>query len=231
MKKIEKAFLGLLTVLLTAGFLPPVPAGGSAEAPLLLQSGREYSAELPRAYDTAVYRIEANADGELILAVSARMMWLNIDVTDSEGKPIRRTKTDVTFGSAERDGGLRWDSAGGELSGTAVFPIKKGSYSIRFYRRFYCGSGKLTFTATYPDSDGAVLSGIDCLSVTLPQGSAVQLGAVPSGSSSQQVTWTSSRSSVVSVSSTGEIRCRKRGTAVITAKCGSSEAKIRIKVS
>lgn len=231
MKKIGQALLGLLAALVTAGFLPSVSAGGDVEAPLLLQSGREYSTALPRAYDTADYRIEANADGELILEVSAQMVWLNIWVTDSEGKPIQRTKTEVTLGSAERDGGLRQDSASGTLSGTAVFPIKKGSYSIRFYRRFYCGSGQLSFTATYPDSDGAVPSEIECLSVALPEGSSVQLGADVNGSSAQKVTWTSSSSSVVSVSSSGKINCRKKGTAVITAKLGNSEARIKIKVS
>lgn len=86
------------------------------------------------------------------------------------------------------------------------------------------------FTINIPASSTSKSAKISYLSMTLGKGSSVQLGTVLSGSSSQKVTWTSSKSSVVSVSSSGKISCKKKGTATITAKLGSSKVKIKIKV-
>ena len=45
------------------------------------------------------------------------------------------------------------------------------------------------------------------------------------------ITWSSSKSSVAAVSSAGKVTAKKAGTTVITAKSGSSTAKIQIKVT
>lgn len=45
------------------------------------------------------------------------------------------------------------------------------------------------------------------------------------------ITWSSSKSSVATVSSAGKVTAKKAGTTVITAKSGSGTAKIQIKVT
>ena len=63
----------------------------------------------------------------------------------------------------------------------------------------------------------------------MSRGDSLYLGADLTGSGT--VTWKSSKPSVAAVSSSGKITAKAKGTAVISAKCGKTTKKIKIKVS
>ena len=62
----------------------------------------------------------------------------------------------------------------------------------------------------------------------MSKGSTIQLGTVMSVDGA--VTWTSSKTSVATVSSNGKITAKSKGSAVITAKTGKNSVKIKITV-
>jgi len=65
--------------------------------------------------------------------------------------------------------------------------------------------------------------------ITVSEGDVLQLGTVMSPSNAK-VTWTSSKSSVAAVSSAGKVTAKAAGSAVITAKSGTSSIKIKVVV-
>ena len=67
--------------------------------------------------------------------------------------------------------------------------------------------------------------------ISLGKGSSLRLGTVVSSYNGEKIQWSSSNSSVASVTSSGKITAKKAGSAVITAKVADSTAKILIKVT
>ncbi len=113
-------------------------------------------------------------------------------------------------------------------SGTISYKVTKGTYYFKVAQVRGEKDGvkpEITVKATLPGGD-ADEGKISCLSLTLSKGSSVQLGAVMAVNGN--VKWTSSKSSVVSVSSKGKITAKAKGSAVITAKSGTNSTKIKI---
>lgn len=242
MKKFGKIMTCLLAVvLLVTGLTIGAAAESIYDTASAIQSGKKYSARLYNYEDTADYKITVAKNGTLKLNFDAQISFMYIYVYDADGNPLEVADINLTAYTSDyilssRSGqthfSSKWNYTTEHLKGTVTYAVGKGTYYIRFFRGSGSGNGKLSFTATYPSSSSSSKSAkISYLSMTLGKGSSVQLGTVLSGSSSsQKVTWTSSKSSVVSVSSSGKISCKKKGTATITAKLGSSKVKIKIKV-
>ena len=124
---------------------------------------------------------------------------------------------------------MRWDSSTEIASATYTYDIKKGTYYIRIISLdFYKNKGKLNVTATFPSSETDSSSKISCITIPMKVGDTMQL---TTDAGSTGITWSSSKSSVAAVSSAGKVTAKKAGTTVITAKSGSSTAKIQIKVT
>ncbi|MGN0699859.1 MAG: Ig-like domain-containing protein, partial [Oscillospiraceae bacterium] len=116
-----------------------------------------------------------------------------------------------------------------KFKGVISYPVSKGDYYIRFMRHGYCnGNGKLSFTATFPST--TTTAKISYLTLELSKGSSIKLGTVvtPAGSA---VTWKSSKPSVATVSGTGKVTAKAKGTTYITAQSGTSFQRIKIIVN
>ena len=96
---------------------------------------------------------------------------------------------------------------------------------------------KFTYPATSSNtskssSDATIdtaLGKMTALTVTLKKGSTLQLGATVSGKGT--VAWSTSKRSVATVSDKGKVTAKAKGSAVITAKLGSTSYAITVKVS
>ena len=121
---------------------------------------------------------------------------------------------------------MEWDSSTEIASATYTYDIKKGTYYIRLIS--LGENGKLSVTATFPSSETDSSSKISCITIPMKVGGTMQLST---DGGDKDITWSSSKSSVATVSSSGRVTAKKSGTTVITAKSGSSTAKIQIKVS
>lgn len=125
---------------------------------------------------------------------------------------------------------MDWNSTIEKYKGTVSYSVKSGTYYIRFKRNcsFRDGNGKLTFTATYPTGSSSKAK-INYITLNLSKGDSLSLGADMTGSGT--VTWKSSNSSAVSVTSSGRVTAKGYGSAIITAKVGKTTKKIKIVVS
>ena len=124
---------------------------------------------------------------------------------------------------------MDWNSTIEKYKGTVSYSVKSGTYYIRFKRNcsFRDGNGNLTFTATYPSTTSTTK--FNYITINLSKGDTLSLGADMTGSGA--VTWKSSKSSVASVSSTGKVTAKSKGSAIISAKVGKTTKKIKIVVS
>lgn len=111
----------------------------------------------------------------------------------------------------------------------ANYEVEKGTYFIRIQHDSWGygskGDRKVNLTATFPSATASKAK-ISYLTLKVSKGDIAELGAVISGSGS--VEWTSSKSSVATVNSNGKVTAKSKGSAIITAKCGSSKQKIKI---
>ena len=126
---------------------------------------------------------------------------------------------------------VTWNKATEKIKLKASYPVTKGTYYIRVQRDDWYSKGgdcKISLTATFP-STAVKKAKISYLTLKVAEGDSVQLGAALTGSGS--VSWSSSNSSVASVTAKGKVTAVNTGSAIITAKCGSSKQRIKIIVS
>ncbi|MDE6708961.1 MAG: Ig-like domain-containing protein [Oscillospiraceae bacterium] len=96
----------------------------------------------------------------------------------------------------------------------------------------FAGNGKATLTATYPSKDSTEeISGssgkISYLTLEMEVGDTIRLGTVTEPEDAD-VKWSSSKSSIATVSASGKVTAKKEGSTIVTAKCGSSVKNIKI---
>ena len=197
-----------------------------------ISSGKSVSTILPAYNDTADYKITVSGSGTLKFSIESQMKELYMYVYDSDGNKISTiANTDTSGYSADigvKSHYMVWNNTVEKYKGTVSYSVKSGTYYIRFNRTSSSGNGKLTFTATYPTGSSSKAK-INYITLNLSKGDSLSLGADMTGSGT--VTWKSSNSSAVSVTSSGRVTAKGYGSAVITAKVGKTTKKIKIVVS
>jgi len=185
--------------------------------------------------------------GVLQVDFTTNYIYSNVLVMDEDGALLK--VRDLTYKSGEALQGGKSDefvfSTYNENTKktklTAKYDVGAGEYYIRVTNNdwyySYPGSmgveyhrqkGDITLTASM--AEDAKDAQIEYLCVPMKKGATLKLSAVftVKGASAK---WSSSKPSVVSVSSKGTLTAKKKGTAIITASCGGSEVKLKIKVS
>ena len=225
MTKFKKlAAILLSAVMLVCCFAVQAGAASVFDTAKAINSGKKYTKEL-KYNECADYKITANKSGKLVLKLIADIYRVEINVCDSDGAKLEPEEYKSASGYSWYNK-MRWDSSTEIASATYTYDIKKGTYYIRIIS--LGKKGKLNVTATYPSSETDSSSKISCITIPMKVGDTMQL---TTDAGSTGITWSSSKSSVAAVSSAGKVTAKKAGTTVITAKSGSSTAKIQIKVT
>lgn len=239
-KKIA-AILSAAVIAVTAAASMAVTVGADsiANTATAITSGKAVSTILPRVDDTADYKITVKSAGTLKLSIESQMLYARIYVYDSDGNKLSTIANTTTSGSCSSIGRadhyVQWNSTIEKYKGTVSYSVKAGTYYIRFERTNSTGNGKLTFTATYPSGTSSSSSSstsnakVYYIVLYLEKGDRLSLGATITKGA--KVTWKSSNTSVASVSSSGKLTAKGKGSAIITAKCGSSSKTIKVIVS
>lgn len=239
-KKIA-AILSAAVIAVTAAASMAVTVGADsiANTATAITSGKAVSTILPSCGDTADYKITVKNAGTLKLSIESEMKQAYVDVYDSDGNALSTIANTTTSGKCDSigtdDHDFWWNSTIEKYKGTVSYSVKAGTYYIRFVRTNSTGNGKLTFTATYPSgtsssgSSSASNAKVYYIVLYLEKGDRLSLGATITKGA--KVTWKSSNTSVASVSSSGKLTAKGKGSAIITAKCGSSSKTIKIIVS
>lgn len=258
MKKITKVLSVLMAVvMLMTALCVPATAASIESTAVKISSGKSYSKKMTDGYNNghygtyADYKIVCSKSGTVSIKLTATTKYVDLQLFDSDFDEVEVSGFSVTTGETCNSVGIArkmdfegedyaayyWNRTAEKSVSTTKWSVKKGTYYLRICNDSdpsygHNGTdGKITFTATFPSSSSSSSSAkISYLSIEVPKGSKMQLAAVVSAKTSKSVSWSSSNSSVVSVTSKGKITAKKKGVAVITAKLGSSTMKIRIKV-
>ena len=202
-----------------------------------IESGTKYTSTHPNTWDCADYKVVVTDDGDLSINITAGLLRCILFVYDSDGGTIDCENYNIKSGSlcSIKDGiEFEWNQATEKIVVSATYKVSKGTYYIRVKddtmygsSSYKYGSRKVEMSATFPSKKQAK---INYITINLEKGDSVSLGASFSEGSGT-VTWKSSKSSVATISSNGKVTANVKGSAIITAKCGSSTKKIKIVVS
>ena len=173
-----------------------------------------------------------------------RVKQFGVYLCDENTKKIYSSQRNITKGKKYDydDLILGWDESSRRFTGSVTYKIGKGTYYIRIERLVGVaqdGTGKIKIKASFPSSISTSSSSSSSSSTTTKStgiavpvriNSTLQLYALSSGSA-VTATWSSSDKTVATVDSSGRVTGKKKGSAVITAKFGSTTSKIVVKVS
>lgn len=194
-------------------------------------SGKTYKSDLSVKGDEQVYRFNVAKSGTMKIRLAADQYYYSDEILatlyrNSDDNDVEISKMNVISGDFYENNDT-YASIGCKTTAELSYKVTKGTYYLRVFKN-ESSTGTLSMTATYPQ--GSSNEGkISCLSLNLKKGGTLQLGAVMAVNG--DVTWTSSKTSVASVSSAGKVTAKGTGTAVITAKSGKNSVKIQIRVS
>lgn len=178
------------------------------------------------------YKVKVTKSGTLSLNITAGFKWAYLWVYDSEGNALSYESYEMISGEMKSTDGqglwTLWNAATEKTKIKANYSVSKGTYYIRLKNDGGGGDKTVSLTATFP-STAVKKAKINYLTLKVAEGDTVQLGAALTGSGS--VSWSSSNSSVASVTAKGKVTAVNAGSAIITAKCGSSKQRIKIIVS
>lgn len=105
--------------------------------------------------------------------------------------------------------------------------LEAGTYYLRLWTTNSSDAGTYTYFARFTPSDEASLE----LCINLKKGNSIQLGTIFNNSNDKDVTWSSSKKSVATVSSKGKVTGKKKGTTEIKVfNMSGLVAKIKVKV-
>lgn len=182
-----------------------------------------------------IFKIELSKKGTLQLDIISAVSKTTVQVLDEDGaEAFRQNEKKITTGGYSTFGTkeyLSWDKTIKKSKATLKYNLEKGVYYIKvFGASLATVEGKTSITFKYPQAEKSDNSAkITSFSVTIKKGDTLQLGAILSGEG--DVTWSTSKKSVATVSKNGKITAKAKGTAVITAKTGDSSMKITINVT
>ncbi len=235
MKKLRNVLALLLTAVIAISAVTVTAYADPFEDAIAIDSGDTVKGKLE---SSVTYEITAKSSGTLTVDWSVGKRCTEIHVFDEDGSYINIEKLNIKAGEIATEGwyvpcggegedyvrGV-WNKTSERFSATATYKVKKGTYYITL-SDYYSnnGNGDYKLTATYPTKSGNTFS---YLGITMKKGDTLQLEAV--GASGEDTTWTSSKKSVVSVTSKGKITAKKKGTAIIT--CESNGIIIKLKVT
>lgn len=246
MKIIKKVISAVIACAFIVGATTLVTTAASIEdTAKAAESGKKYSSTIAM-HKNADYKITLNKSGTIKVDISTASSMVYVYLYDSDGNDIASSSVTMKSGQnyivtqyKEDTVRLCWNSKVEKSVGTVEYDdVAKGTYYIRITRDkpIYFGNGipnegtgKTTVKITYPskDSSDSDNSKISCLTLKMEKGDKIKLGAIVEPNDAE-ISWTSSKSDIASVSQSGTVTAKKVGKAYITAKCGNSKIKIMI---
>lgn len=183
------------------------------------------------------YKLITSEKGSLIIDVDVKTkgddikndLPVRISIYDEDGNEVPAEDYSTTVGSVCENWGILFDTntVVGKTKGTVKFLVSKGTYYLKYEYGYCYSSGKINVTVTFPSDTEAAK--INYITINMERGDTLSLGADMTGTG--EVTWKSSKPKVAVISETGKVTAKSKGTTVISAKCGKTTKKIKIKVS
>ena len=240
MSKFKRLAAVLLSVaMLVCCFSVSASAESIADTAKAISSGESKTLKYSKNEDiNNDFCIKLSQKGNIVISIASNVSEIYVYIFDENGNKYVPDTTSATSGSVRVNsyGGYAicdWNSTVEKCRGTMTYKnMKKGTYYVRFRKEMVLfgggRTGKATIKITYPSSDAESTSKLTSITIPMKVGDTMQLST---DAGSTGVTWTSSKASVAAISSAGKVTAKAKGTTMITAKIGSSTAKLVIQVS
>ncbi len=238
MKKIlKKVFCGVLSAVMA--FTMCISSSAADEEIKYIDSGKKISFQMESKGDYYNYKVELSKKGALSLKISASAELFYVMLLNENGEympdpEFEEEKGDCVFNPFTGAVFCSWDDGTESFKSTLKWNnLPKGTYCVKLISEYgHQIKGKTSISFSYPQEEKkeeAAKAELTGFTITLKKGDTLQLGALMDGEGI--VKWSTSKKSVASVTSKGKVTAKGKGTATITAKCGDSKIKIKIKVT
>ncbi|MGN0618107.1 MAG: Ig-like domain-containing protein [Ruminiclostridium sp.] len=226
-----KCFLTLVlaAVMMMSMFTVTVAADGFDDAKKIT-SGKSVEGKMSD-YGYNYYKITCKSSGTLTIDFTTKIRATYWYLYDEDGGAIPlesfSIKSGNDLGARKGNTNIRVveDGTAKKAAGKLSYKVKKGTYYIAVRNDNPYGGETYKFTADFKADNAKELS---YLGITMKKGGTMQLEAV--GADSGKTAWTTSKKSVATVSASGLVTAKEKGTAVITCKSGDVSVKLKITV-
>lgn len=230
-----KAFKKIMAVVMTAAIAVSALTFSSAAATKTIKSGKAVNFDL-KEKNSAYYTFTSAAKGTLSVSFSNNdITYSTLSVYDDGGEDLKIKTIEVGNGEI-RDGGKGktfvkgyYNSSTDRFSVKCTYAVKKGTYTIKVSNSYYY-SGTATLKATFPTKAAKPVLKPQKIQLTMAKGDVLQLGATVTAEGGR-FEYTSSKTSVATVSSDGKVTAKGEGTTTITIKYGTGKLTLIIKVT
>ena len=240
MSKLRKMTAVLLSLLiLVCCFAVNAGAAGVPDNAKTITSGKTYEETTGLIGSTVFnYKIKVTKAGTMTIKLNAKTKRSNLWFMNSNGKSLEPSGIKSSKGSAEWGGMfLAYTDVHGDgtytYSGNISYTVSKGTYYIK-YQALSPLEGSFSISCTTPKTSSTSSTSTGKLTgIALPMkvGETVQLAAATTGKVSGKVKWSSSDKKIATVSSSGKVTAKKKGTAAITCKLGKKKSTIYVNVT
>lgn len=197
----------------------------------------EFDGKSGELYD---YKVTVKEKGTLSVKVNTDAKYSSVYLFDEDCANAPIKTIDIKSGSIHSLGkagdpfvSFYYNPASGKTVATTSWSVTKGTYYIRVdntrdFRegwRYDQTTSKMKVTASFAKDNAKVFS---YLGITMKKGSTMQLEAVDAVK--DDTSWSSSKKAIVTVSDTGKLTAKKKGTAIITCESGDTVVKLKITV-
>lgn len=230
MKKINKilAVLFAAVIMMTAMSVSSFAYGMEDAEEIVLDD--TVKGELSKQSETDYYKIKISQKGTLTLDFSTQIRATYWSLFDEDGayveiKSLKTKAGETSANSGDETFRVVENSASGKATGTVTYKVNKGTYFVAVQNDNPYGGKTYSFTPSFTKDNAKVFS---YFGITMKKGSTMQLEAVDANSN--DTTWKSSKKTVVTVSSSGKLTAKKKGTSIITCTSGDTSVKLKVTV-
>lgn len=183
-------------------------------------------------YTSRYYKISCKSEGLLTVKFTSKMESSDWYLFDEDGAKIPLEGINIkagsnSFGAEKGDEHIKVgrDKVSQKATAELTYKVKKGDYYVAVNRFLWGDKGtEYSFSVDFKKDNEKEFS---YLGITLKKGATMQLEAVDADA--KDIKWTSSKKTVATVSSTGKIKAKKKGTTIIT--CTSGDVVVKLKVT
>jgi len=182
-------------------------------------------------YSSRYYKISCKSEGLLTVKLTSKMEMSDWFLFDEDGAQMPLEDINIkagvnNFSAKKGDEHIKvgWNSVSHKATAELTYKVKKGDYYVAVNRFLWGDKGtEYSFSVDLKKDSEKEFS---YLGITLKKGATMQLEAVDA----KDAKWTSSKKTVATVSSTGKIKAKKKGTTIITCTCGDVVVKLKVTV-
>ncbi len=237
MKKIKTILALVLSAVLMLTAVPVMSFADEGDALTFdtaeeIEEGETVEGEITESSVSHYYKINCKSEGLLTVKLTCKIRAAYWYLFDEDGAQVALEDVNLKTGTNNTDSKagdisirLVENSVSQKSTAELTYKVGKGTYYVVVQNDNPFGGKDYSFSVDLKKNNKKEFS---YLGITLKKGATMQLEAVDADA--KDIKWTSSKKTVATVSSTGKIKAKKKGTTIITCTCGDVVVKLKVTV-